>query len=163
MAGASKRKTRSVGKAKSAARSTSARSRARRQPERRRRAKPGVRGSGRFFRVELRPSTEFVSFRYHDVGRKGGIERIAGLRPNGRWLTAGWLISKDMAHVNHGWLESDTRDARTVIARLGSRPRHVVGDRFVAKPRPTRRSSARRRPQARNSRKPQTARRRWRR
>jgi hypothetical protein len=111
----------------------------------RHRAKPGTRGGGRFYRIELRPKTEFITFRYHDVGKRGRLERIAGQRPNGRWLTAGWLIGKDMAHIENGWLKPDTPEAAMVIGRLNSKPRHVAGDRFKAKPRPARRRRARKR------------------
>ena len=101
-----------------------------------RRAKAGARGTGRFYRIEVRPKTEFVIFRTHDVGRKGGVERLAGKTPRGRWLTAAWLISKDMAHIERGRLVPDSRDAETVLRQLGAPPRHVRGDRFVAKDRP---------------------------
>ena len=58
-------------------------SNARAQPAGRHRAKPGTRGGGQFFRVEVAPTRQFVTFRYHDVGKKGGIERIAGQRADG--------------------------------------------------------------------------------
>lgn len=101
-----------------------------------RRAKPGARGTGRFYRIEVRPRTEFVTFRTHDVGREGGVERLAGKTPRGRWLTAAWLISKDMAHIERGRLVPNSRDAQTVLRQLGAPPQHVRGDRFVAKDRP---------------------------
>ena len=47
-------------------------------PIRRRRAKPGARGGGRFFHVEVRPRAEFVTFR---VQAFGGLERITPLLP----------------------------------------------------------------------------------
>jgi hypothetical protein len=57
-----------------------------------------------------------------------------------RWSTSGpylghsgWLISKDLAHVQHGRLVPDTVDARKVLSALGVTPRHVVGDRFEVK------------------------------
>ena len=100
---------------------------------RRGRAKPGTRGGGQFFRIEVAPARRFVAFRYHDVGKKGGVERIAGQRQDGTWETAGWLISKTMAHVERGRLVPDTAAARKVLAVIGAVPRHRVGDRFVAK------------------------------
>jgi hypothetical protein len=42
------------------------------------RAKPGARGGGQFFHIEVRPRRQFKTFRTQDVGRKGGIERVAG-------------------------------------------------------------------------------------
>ena len=63
-----------------------------------RRAKPGARGSGGFFHIQVRPKSEFVTFRNQDVGARGGIERVAGRRANGSWDTQKWLIGKSEAH-----------------------------------------------------------------
>ena len=63
-----------------------------------RRAKPGARGSGGFFHIQVRPRSDFVFFRNQDVGRRGGIERVAGRRKNGSWDTQKWLIGKSEAH-----------------------------------------------------------------
>jgi len=68
---------------------------------------------------------------------KGGVERIADQRPDRTWATAGWLIGKDLAHVERGRLVPDTVAARKVLSTLGVTPRHVRGDRFQAKDRPT--------------------------
>jgi len=104
------------------------------------------------------PARRFIAFRYHDVGKKGGVERIAGQRTDRTWDTAGWLISKDLAHVERGRLVPDTVAARKVLSTLGVRPRHVRGDRFQAKDRPnvperTKRKPTMRRAQQRNIRK----------
>jgi hypothetical protein len=101
----------------------------------RRRAKPGARGSGGFFHIQLRPQSDFVSFRNQDVGARGGIERIAGRRANGSWDTQKWLIGKTQAHRNGRELVADTAAARQLLRTLGSVPRHLGGDRFSAKPR----------------------------
>ena len=50
---------------------------ARAQPQGRSRKKPGTTGEGKFFRIEVRPKEEFVTFRNQDVGEPGGIERLA--------------------------------------------------------------------------------------
>jgi hypothetical protein len=123
------------------------RSPSRRGSEGRGRAKPGTRGGGDFFRIEIAPARRFVTFRYHDVGKKGGIERIGGQRPDGTWETAGWLISKDMAHVERDRLVPDTEDARKVLAEIGTVLRHTIGDRFVAanRVRPRRKTMVQRR------------------
>jgi hypothetical protein len=123
---------RNVSKAKvqPARRDRSSRSRGRALPSRR--AKPGARGRGEFFHVEVRPRREFLTFRTQDVGKKGGIERVAGKRADGSWDTQKWLISKELAHLAHGRLVPDTADARMVLSRLGVGPRHVGGDRFKA-------------------------------
>lgn len=101
----------------------------------RRRAKPGARGGGRFFHIELRPSRDFVAFRVQDVGAPGGVERVAGLRATGSWDTAKWLVEKTHAHVEGDHLVADTAEARKVLRTLGSTPVQVSGDRFRAKPR----------------------------
>jgi hypothetical protein len=101
----------------------------------RRRAKPGSRSGGRFFHIEVRPARDFVSFRVQDVGAPGGVERLAGQRPNGSWDTQKWLIEKTDAHLEDGRLVADSAEAKKVLASLGSAPVHVGGDRFKAKPR----------------------------
>jgi hypothetical protein len=86
--------------------------------------------------VEVRAKGQFVTFRTQDVGRPGHIQRVAGKRSSGSWDTVKWLIGKEDAHVERGRLVPDTQAARHVIDRLGSKPVHVRGDRFQAKPRP---------------------------
>lgn len=99
------------------------------------RAKPGSRGGGRFFHIEVRPSTQFVAFRVQDVGSPGGVERIAGQRASGSWDTAKWLVEKTHAHVEGGRLVPDSLEAERLFATLGSEPVQIEGDRFRAKPR----------------------------
>ena len=100
-----------------------------------RRAKPGARGRGSFFHIQVRPRTEFVSFRMQDVGGRGGIERLAGQRANGSWDTQKWLVGKSEAHIDGDRLVADSLAAEKVLSQLGSVPRHLGGDRFIAKPR----------------------------
>ena len=100
-----------------------------------RRAKPGARGQGGFFHIQVRPKGDFVTFRNQDVGARGGIERVAGRRANGSWDTQKWLIEKTHAHIANGELVADSLEAEKVLATLGSPPVHVGGDRFTAKPR----------------------------
>jgi hypothetical protein len=100
-----------------------------------RRAKPGASGRGEFFHIQVRPRSEFVTFRNQDIGTRGGIERVAGRRANGSWDTQKWLIGKSEAHRNGKQLVADSVAAEKVLAQLGSVPRHLGGDRFVAKPR----------------------------
>jgi hypothetical protein len=101
----------------------------------RKRAKPGSRGGGRFFHIEVRPSARFVAFRVQDVGEPGGVEGVAGLRASGSWDTAKWLVEKTHAHVEDGHLIPDSGEAKKLFASLGSVPVHVDGDRIRAKPR----------------------------
>ena len=106
------------------------------QPEGRKRAKPGTKGGGDYFRIVVRPKEEFTTFRYQDVGEKGHILRLAGKRSSGSWDTQAWLISKDDAHLEGNTLVADTDDAREVIEALRTKPKHVKGDVFEAKDRP---------------------------
>lgn len=99
------------------------------------RAKPGARGTGAFFHIQVRPRTEFVTFRNQDIGARGGIERVAGRRANGSWDTQKWLIGKSEAHRDGKQLVADSVAAEKVLSQLGSTPRHLGGDRFTAKPR----------------------------
>jgi len=125
-----------IRKAQAAWQGMSSRAHAKAQPEGRKRAKPGATGEGNFYHIAVRPKQEFTTFRTHDVGKKGGIERVAGKRTSGSWDDQAWLISKEQAHVEGNTLVPDSDDAREVLATLGSKPEHVQGDRFAAKPRP---------------------------
>ena len=104
-------------------------------PSPRKRTKPGSRGGGRFFHIEVRPSAQFVAFRVQDVGALGGVERVAGKRASGSWDTAKWLVEKNHAHVEDGRLVPDSAEAKKLFASFGSAPAHTDGDRFHAKPR----------------------------
>jgi hypothetical protein len=99
------------------------------------RQKPGAGGKGAYYHVEVRPGDDFVTFRTQDVGDPGHIQRVAGKRESGSWATVKWLIGKDDAHLDGNTLVGDTRDARDVIKKLGSKPVHKKGDLFEAKPR----------------------------
>jgi len=100
-----------------------------------RRAKPGSRSTGRYFHIAVRSAREFVRFRIQDVGRRGGVQWLAGQRANDAWDTQKWLIEKTEAHIENGRLVPDSAAARKVLASLSSKAIHVSGDRFKAKPR----------------------------
>ncbi|MBS3087356.1 hypothetical protein J4226_02065 [Candidatus Pacearchaeota archaeon] len=105
------------------------------QPEGRARKKPGMGGKGKFYRVVVRPKSEFVSFKTHDIGDKGHVERIAGKRSSGSWATQAWLVDKKEAHMaTNGYLVGDSEDVRSVFAKLRRKPRHLKGDIFEAGP-----------------------------
>jgi hypothetical protein len=106
------------------------------RPEGKKRAKPGTKGEGDYFRIVVRSKDEFATFRYQDVGEKGHILRLVGKRSSGSWDTQVWLISKDDAHIESDTLVADTDDARRLFETLGSKPTHVEGDVFKAKDRP---------------------------
>jgi hypothetical protein len=155
---------RNIKKAQLAWRSMTPREHSRSQPEGRGRKRPGIKGEGEFFRINVRPKSEFVTFRTQDVGGPGHIERIAGKRASGSWDTQTWLVSKEDAHVEGGRLVPDTPDARSLFKKLGSTPRHVKGDVFEAKDRPNapereKPTPAQRRAQSANIKKAQAARR----
>lgn len=96
---------------------------------------PGSSGQGEYYHVEVRPGDDFVTFRTQDVGDPGHIQRVAGKREGGSWATVKWLIGKEDAHVEGDTLVGDTRDAKDVLKRLGSKATLKRGDRFEAKPR----------------------------
>jgi len=83
----------------------------------------------------VRPSSQFAAFRVQDVGRPGGVERVAGQRANGSWDTAKWLVEKSHAHLEGDRLVADSLEAEKLFKTLGSAPVQVAGDRFRAKPR----------------------------
>lgn len=105
------------------------------QPQGRARALPGTTGKGKFYRIEVRPKGQFVSFRNQDVGKKGGLERLAGHRSSGSWDTVSWLVSKKNAHVKAGHLVITDPKARTVLKSIRGHIVHVKGDVFKAHPR----------------------------
>src|SRR3989338_9546055 len=88
------------------------------QPQGRMRKKPGTTGKGKFFRIEVRPKSEFKTFRVKDVGRKGGVERLAGKRSSGSWDTVAWLISKEDAKIKNRELMIKDVHAKTVLKNL---------------------------------------------
>ena len=112
----------------------SPREHARAQPEGRGRAKPGTKGEGDYYRIVVRPKEEFVTFRYHDVGRPGHIQRLAGKRSSGSWDDEAWLISKVDAHIKNRKLVADTSAARKILDVIGP-VTHVKGDIFQGHPR----------------------------
>ena len=114
-----------IKKAQATWRGMSSRQHAKAQPEGREREKPGTTGQGEYFHVEVRPKSQFATFRTQDVGKKGGIQRVAGRRGSGSWDDQKWLIGKDQAHIENDKLVPDTDDARKVLERLGSEPQHI--------------------------------------
>ena len=115
------------------------------------RAKPGSTGQGNYYHVEVRSKSDFVTFRTQDVGERGHIQRVAGERPSGSWATVKWLISKEDAHLAGGRLVPDSADARQVLEQLGTRPVHLRGDRFEARPAPAQRRKIKKAPAARRN------------
>tara|TARA_Y100000034_G_C6732353_1_gene324529 strand:- start:260 stop:685 length:426 start_codon:yes stop_codon:yes gene_type:complete len=98
------------------------------------RKKPGTGGSGKFYRIVVRPKEDFVTFRNHDIGKKGHLERIAGKRKNGSWATQAWLIEKSDASVKNGVLVGKSKHSKELISKLRRKPKKVKGDIFEAGP-----------------------------
>ena len=126
---------RNIKKAQARWKTMSHREHATSQPEGHGRQKPGTTGKGNYYHVEVRPKDEFTAFRTQDVGEHGHLQRVAGTRSSGSWSTAKWLISKEDAHVEDDKLVPDTKDAKDLLKKLGSKPVHLSGDRFKAKDR----------------------------
>lgn len=153
-----------VKKAQARWRSMSSTEHARSQPQGAERKRPGA-GGGNFYRVEVRPKKEFVTFRTQDVGSKGHIERVAGKRESGSWATVAWLVGKDDAHISGRKLVPDSRDAKQLFKKLGSEPVRRSKDRFQAEDRPnvperSKPTAAQKRARSKNIKKAQAA---WRR
>lgn len=127
-----------------------------------RRQAPGSTGKGKFYRINVRPKEDFTSFRVQDVGKKGGLERIAGHRRSGSWDTVTWLIEKSKAHVKNGHLIIDDPKDRAILKQVKGHIYHVKGDIFHAHPRnvpeKNKPTPAMRRAQKANIRKAQAAR-----
>ena len=126
---------RNIKKAQAAWKAMSHRQHARAQPEGRDREEPGKGGEGEFYRIRVRPKSEFVTFRTQKLGGKGEVRRVAGKRQSGSWDTQAFLISKEAAHISDGKLVPDTEGVKGVLEKLGSTPWHVEADIFEAKPR----------------------------
>lgn len=105
-------------------------------PTHTKRKEPGETAEGKFYRIIVRPRSQFVTFRTDDVGDKGHVERLAGKRKTGTWATHAWLISIDDAHMDGENLVADSKDAREIIDQLGSKPIFKKGMIFTAKDRP---------------------------
>ncbi len=137
MASAKQKKAakRNIKKALAKWKSMTSRARALAQPQGRARKKPGTTGKGKYYRIVVRPKSEFTSFRMHDVGRKGHIIRLAGRRKSGSWSTQAWLIAKSDAEVKDNTLVGKTASAKSVISKLRTKPKKIRGDVFEAKSR----------------------------
>ena len=96
---------------------------------------PGSTGKGEFYRIVVRPKGGFTTFRVQDVGKKGGLERLAGKRKSGSWDTVSWLVEKKDAYVKNGHLIITDKKARSVLRNVSGHIYHVKGDIFRAKAR----------------------------
>ncbi|HWH16366.1 MAG TPA: hypothetical protein VNU25_02170 [Candidatus Paceibacterota bacterium] len=125
-----------VKKAQAAWKGMTPRQRALAQPQGRDRQKPGTGSAARYYRVELRPARDFTSFRTQDVGKKGGLQRVAGHRASGSWATQAWLISKDHAHIaKNGELIVDDATERAALKKaVRGKIMHVKGSICEAHP-----------------------------
>jgi hypothetical protein len=104
------------------------------QPEGKSRQRPGA-GGGKFYRIEVRSKTDFVTFRTQDIGEPGHVERIAGKRSSGSWDTVTWLIAKNDAHLDGGKLIIDDPKSKTILKQIEGPITHKKSDVFRARPR----------------------------
>ena len=146
---------RNIKKAQAKWKSMSHRQRTLAQPQGRARKKPGAGKKGEYYRITVRPKNEFTSFRIHDVGRKGHLQRIAGRRKSGSWATQTWLISKTDAKVSGTSLVGKTAEVKKLLRNLSIKPKRVKGNLFESKdrknvPEKSKPTSAMKRAQKRN-------------
>jgi hypothetical protein len=88
----------------------------------------------KFYRLEIRPTKDFETFRTQDVGKKGGLERLAGKKADGTWQTVAWLIEKSMAHkTKDDKLIIDDSKAKSVLRQVGGPIKYFKDDVFKAK------------------------------
>lgn len=126
---------RNIRKAQRKWRSMSKRERAYAQPEGRNRLRPGTGGHGKFFRIEVRPNSNFVRYRVQNLGRPGHTKRLAGQRSSGSWATKSWLVAKGDAYIQNKKLIVSDPIASIISRAIRGPIRHLKGDIFVAKPR----------------------------
>lgn len=93
---------------------------------------PGDTGQGDYYHIEVLKDSGLTSFRTQDVGDPGHIQRVAGRRSSGSWVTVKWLIGKQDAHISGSHLVPDSKDAKDLIKQLGVQPVRINGDRFKA-------------------------------
>jgi hypothetical protein len=154
---------RNIKKAQKKWSSMSSRQRALAQPQGRARKKPGTGGKATYYRIVVRPKSEFSSFRSHDVGRKGHVIRLAGKRKSGTWDTHAWLIGKEDAKISGNTLVGTSASVKKVLSQLRTKPRRVRGFIFEAKsrkniPEKSKPTPSMKRAQTRNIKKAQAAR-----
>ncbi len=123
-----------IRKAQAKWKSMTHRARALAEPQGRARRKPGSTGKGKFFRIEVRPKSDFKTFRIQDVGKKGGLERLAGRRSSGSWDTVAWLVSKEDAKIRNRELIIKDVHAKTVLKNLRGPIVRIKGDIFRSHP-----------------------------
>lgn len=87
--------------------------------------------SGDYYRIDVRAETGFAAFRYQGVGPNGRVQRCAGQRSDGSWVTQAWLISKQDAHRVGDTLVGDTRGTRELLLKLSREPKYDHGDIFT--------------------------------
>src|SRR3989344_5258231 len=92
-------------------------------------------GEKNFYKIELRPKSHFVAFKLEDVGEKGHTERLAGLRQNGHWDTAMWLVAKGDAKVAGDRLIITDPRAEAALEEVRVPILHEHDDVFKAQPR----------------------------
>jgi len=97
------------------------------------RALPGTTGEGNFYRIVIRPKSQFILFRNHDVGGIGHIERIAGKRSDGTWDTQCWLVDKKDAKIIDNHLTSKIDSVKELFSTFEHPPEFVKGDIFKTK------------------------------
>jgi hypothetical protein len=107
----------------------------------------GPDGAGEFYHVEVQPRAKFRAFRTQDVGKSGGIERVAGQLSTGSWDTQKWLIGKKLAQVVKQRLVATSNEAERVLRTLESEPKRIAGDHFKARLRAAQKRSRRARAQ----------------
>lgn len=89
----------------------------------------------KYFKIVVRPESEFKTFKKEGIGEEKRVVRLAGKRRSGLWDTQAWLISKYDAHIEERKLIPDTKHAKYAIKSLASEPRWIRTNIFRARDR----------------------------
>lgn len=88
-----------------------------------------------YYKIVVRPQSEFKTDEYKTDWLGEGIVRLAGRRMSGLWDTQAWLIRQDQAHIKNRLLVPDSIFARYVVKTLASEPKWVKTNIFRARDR----------------------------
>ncbi len=87
-------------------------------------------GQGEYFRIIIRPSSDFIKLRMEASADADVIQQINGKRADGRWNTQSWLIHKSAAHLEADKLVADNQHAKKLLQALDHKMVLIEKDTF---------------------------------
>lgn len=100
------------------------------KPERRTKNLENRFEEGTYYRIIMRPRSNFVSVRSETPTGLNKIQQINGKAPNGQWSTQSWLVRKDGARIENEVLIGDTKAIRSLLKALNGIVQRTKGDEF---------------------------------